>query len=244
MIRVAINQSNYIPWKGYFDLLHDVDVFIFYDDVQYTKHDWRNRNRLKGQHGSQWITIPVGEDLNRRIDEVRITDPRWQVKHWKRLSQTYGRTPGFGRIRAFLEELYLHSRWESLSRVNQHIIKTIARDFLGIRTELLQSSDFSRTGAKQDAVLSLLKTVGADVYVSGPAGQAYLQPHEFEKAGIGLVWKDYSGYPEYPQIHPPFDHYVSILDLLCHTGSDAQHYIWGWREAGKTARPATNAEVR
>lgn len=229
MTRVAINQSNYLPWKGYFDLIHDADIFVFYDDVQYTKNDWRNRNKVKGPRGGQWLTIPVGADLHRLICEVDIKDARWQAKHWKTLNQLYSRAPHFTSFRAFLEHVYLERRWTGLSELNHYLTRTIAHDFLGIRTKFVQSSEVPRKGVKQEAVLSMLKTLKADLYVSGPAGKAYLEPDRFEQEGIRLAWKDYGGYPEYAQAHPPFDHHVTILDLLFHTGNDAPYFIWGWR---------------
>ncbi len=232
MKRVAINQSNYIPWKGYFDLIHDVDAFIFYDDVQFTKNDWRNRNKVKGPKGLQWLSIPVGTDLNRLIRDVSLDDPRWQQKHWKTLSHLYGKAPFFGAYRSVFEDVYLNRKWRNLSSLNQFLIETIAVQYLGVQTSFLQSSDLSGTGKGQDRVLNLLKAVKADVYISGPAGKAYLDPARFQKEGIELIWKDYSGYPEYAQFHPPFEHAVTILDLLFHTGPDASSYIWGWR-AGK-----------
>ena len=238
MNKVAINQSNYIPWKGYFDLMHDVDLFIFYDDVQFTKNEWRNRNRIKTPNGSQWLTIPVGDDIHRLICEVAIKDHHWQTKHWKTINQIYGKTPYFKNYRAFLEHFYLDQQWDNLSRLNQYAITTIARGFLGIQAQFLQSSDYPKQGTNQDAVISLLKALNADLYVSGPAAKAYLQPERFEQEGIRLVWKDYSGYPDYSQICPPFEHHVTILDLLLHTGPDAPYYIWGWREDKKLAHDA------
>ena len=233
----AINQSNYLPWKGYFDLIHGADIFVFYDDVQFTKNEWRNRNRIKTATGTQWITIPVGDAIHRLICDVAIRDCRWQIKHWKTISQVYGNASHFKTYRPFFEDLYLGRQWDNLSRLNQYVITTIARDFLGIKTRFLHSSDYPRTGVKQDAVISLLKVLGAKRYVSGPAAKAYLQPSRFEQEGIELSWKEYSGYPDYPQFHPPFEHNVSILDLLFHAGPDAAYYIWGWREKAPLATP-------
>jgi len=237
--RVAINQSNYIPWKGYFDLIHDVDTFIFYDDVQFTKNDWRNRNKVKGPKGPQWLSIPVGTDLNRLICDVSLDNSHWQEKHWKTLAQLYSRTPYFDTYRSFLEDVYLNRVWRNLAHLNQFLIQTIATEYLGIRTIFQQSSDFSSSGKGQDRVLSLLKSVKADVYISGPAGKAYLDPVRFREEGIELIWKDYSSYPEYSQSHPPFEHAVTILDVLFHTGPDAPHYIWGWRAGERPVRMAS-----
>lgn len=239
MKRVAINQSNYIPWKGYFDLIHEVDVFVLYDDVQFTKNDWRNRNKLKSPSGLDWISIPVGTDLNRRICDVIPSNIHWQKKHWKTLSQLYRKAPYFEMYWAFLEHFYRECEWRSLSQLNQYLIKHIAQEFLGINTQFLNSSELAKEGKRAERLLLILKGIGAKVYVSGPAARAYIEPEAFEALGIELIWKDYSGYPEYPQFFPPFRHDVSILDLLFHTGPDAPYYIWGWREAGSLSKNPT-----
>jgi hypothetical protein len=227
--RVAILQSNYIPWKGYFDIIHDVDLFIFHDDLQYTKGDWRNRNRIKTPSGPEWLTIPVGTREDRLICEVEIRDRSWAASHWQRIVRSYRRAPHFERYRAYFEEIYLGRAWESLSELNQHLIRGIARDLLGIPTEIGDSRGYHSEARKLDRLLDLLRQAGAGIYVSGPAGKGYIDPSRLEEAGVELLWKDYSGYPEYPQSFPPFTHQVTILDLLFHTGPAAPHYIWGWR---------------
>ena len=231
MRRVAINQSNYIPWKGYFDLMHDVDLFLFYDDVQFTVRDWRNRNRVKTPQGLSWLTVPVGSDTNRRICDVRIVDASWQDRHWRTLQHAYGRAPFFATYAPFLESVYRGRVWTSLSELNQFLITHIARENLGIEVEIGDSAAYSTTSAKQERIVDLLHAVGATAYHSGPAAKAYLDPERFAREGIDLVWKDYSGYPEYPQMHPPFEHAVTVLDLLFHTGPAAQDFVWGWRTA-------------
>lgn len=231
--KVAVLQSNYIPWKGYFDILHDVDLFIFHDDLQYTKQDWRNRNRIKTPAGLEWLTVPVGASEDRLICEVEIRDPSWAQRHWRRLLQHYGRAPHFRTCRGFLEHVYLGSAWENLSDLNQTMIRTIARELLGIRTELRDSREYAPAGRKEDRLIDLLRKAQATVYVSGPAARSYIHPERFAAEGIELVWKDYSGYPEYPQLYPPFVHGVTVLDLLFHTGPAAPEHIWGWREGGR-----------
>jgi len=224
---VAVLQSNYIPWKGYFDIIHDVDTFVFYDDVQFTKNDWRNRNRIKTAQGVQWLSVPVGGDIGRTIREVAIADARWQRKHFETLRQSYGKARHFAHLEPFLEEAYLKREWDNLSAMNQHLVTTLARDFLGLATRFEDSSRYALQGAKQERLLELLATMGATTYVSGPSGRDYMDVDAFQRAGIRVVFKDYSGYPEYPQLHPPFEHRVSILDLIAHTGPDAPRYIWG-----------------
>lgn len=234
MKTVVILQSNYIPWKGYFDLIHDADLFIFYDDVQYTIRDWRNRNKIKTPHGAKWITVPAGDDRKRLICEVEIRDPAWAFHHWQMIQQNYSKCPYFSYYKPFFEEVYIKRHWNNLSELNQYIIRSIAHDMLSIDTEFRDSREFNATGSKTDRLLDLLIKVGATRYVSGPAAKDYIDLARFAEAGIELVWKNYSGYPEYPQRFPPFEHGVSIIDLLFNTGPEAPWYIWGWREEGRS----------
>lgn len=230
-LRVAVLQSNYIPWKGYFDLIHEVDLFVFYDDVQYTKSDWRNRNRIKTANGLLWLSVPVGDSCRRQVDEVQIPDAGWQQRHWQTLLQNYGRCAHFERYRDYFESVYLGRRWTSLSELNQSLIEHISREFLGCSTRFARSSDYGSAGAKLDRLLDLLQRTGASHYLSGPAAKAYIKADRFAAAGIELAWMDYSGYPTYPQRFPPFEHAVSVLDLLFNAGPDAAELIWGWRAA-------------
>jgi len=229
MTTVAVLQSNYLPWKGYFDIIHDVDIFVFYDGVQYTKNDWRNRNKIKTSAGPAWMTVPVGPSNSRLIHDVTIVNDRWQKKHWKQIVQNYCKAPYFNDYRSLLEPVYLNSRWTSLSTLNQYLIRLISNECLGIEVEFRDSREYSLIGQKQTRLLNLLRQTGADSYVSGPAARAYIEEQEFESVGIELIWKSYSDYPEYPQFHPPFCHGVSVLDLLFQMGSRAGECIWGQR---------------
>jgi hypothetical protein len=229
MHTVVVLQSNYVPWKGYFDLIHDADLFIFYDDNQYTTRDWRNRNKIKTPGGTRWITIPVGEDRHRLICEVSLEDASWQVSHWDMLKQSYGKCPYFSRYRPFFEEVYRGRVWTNLSELNQYLIRSIALELLHIDTQIADSRTYGLSGRKLDKLLELVVKAKADRYVSGPAAQGYIDPARFAELGVELVWKDYSGYPEYPQRFPPFAHAVTILDLIFNVGPDAPWYIWGWR---------------
>ena len=233
-MRVVINQSDYIPWKGYFDLIHDADLFIFLDDVQYTKNDWRNRNRIKGPNGTHWITIPVGGSTSQRVCDVMLPAGSWAKKHWHALSQSYGGCPHFATYASLLQEAITRPGHLTLSEFNQFLIRLIAREILGIPVHFLSSSELPVHGVGQDRVLALLAAVGATTYISGPAGKHYLDERRFSDAGIKLVWKDYSGYPEYPQPYPPFEHAVSIVDVLFAAGPEAPKYIWHWREHALT----------
>jgi len=223
--RVAVVQSNYIPWKGYFDIIQRVDAFVFYDDVQYTKNDWRNRNRIKTQAGLKWLSVPTGTDLDRRICDVPIENSHWQTKHHKSLVQAYSKARCFRQFSGWLEHVYCAQNWTNLSELNQFVIREIASRFLGLGTQFLSATDFLLSGRRADRLLDLLSQVGAKVYLSGPSARAYLPEAEFALAGIRVEYVTYEGYPEYEQLFPPFVHEVSILDLLLNVGDEARRYI-------------------
>jgi hypothetical protein len=225
---VAIVQSNYVPWKGYFDMMRSVDEFILYDDVQYTRRDWRNRNRFKSPTGVRWLTIPVqvkGRYLQ-RIDETVVSDPGWAALHWATLQSWYGAAPCFGQYHDALAQLYLSCDDPYLSRINRRLLEFVAGR-LGISTPLASSADYPAAGVKTERLLGICQAAGATRYVSGPAAKAYFDESLFSAAGIDVAWMEYEGYPEYPQLYPPFDHHVSVLDLLFNVGSDASHYLLG-----------------
>jgi hypothetical protein len=225
---VAILQSNYVPWKGYFDLMRSVDEFILYDDVQYTRRDWRNRNRFKSPAGVRWLTIPVqvkGRYLQ-RIDETLVSDQDWASKHWSTLRSWYGRAPFFEHYRPVLEEVYLGMSERHLSSINRRLLEVL-RELLGIATPITWSTDYSATGSKTERLLSLCKASGATCYLSGPAAREYLEEDRFKAQDIEVRWMSYHGYRKYDQIYPPFDHHVSALDLLFNVGHEAPSYLIG-----------------
>lgn len=225
-LTVAVAQSNYLPWRGYFDLIHKVDLFVFYDDVQFTKNDWRNRNIIKSAQGTKWLSIPVGGNIRRLICEVEINDSKWQENHWRTLQYFYQKAPHFELFKDFFEAFFMRERWVKLSDLNQYLIKTISTEFLGIETSFVDSRRFSIKGTRQDRLLDLLTQIGATKYVSGPRGKNYLENSAFENRGIALEFMDYSSFPEYPQFGNAFDGHVSIVDLLFQCGHDSSKYIW------------------
>ncbi len=224
--RVTLLQSNYLPWKGYFDLINSADEFIFYDDVQYTKNDWRNRNQVKTERGVEWISIPCGSRLDRLICEVEVNDKKWQNAHWSKIKQSYKKAPFFKKYSDFFEDFYLGGQRTSLSELNQYLIKHISSQFLGIQANFTDSLRFdNRALSSSDRVLDIVKRSGATTYVSGPAANDYLVVADFEAEGIEVEWMDYSAYSEYEQLHPPFTHAVSIIDLLFSVGDQAPRYM-------------------
>lgn len=228
MKRVAILQSAYTPWKGYFDIIGSVDEFILYDDVAYSKNDWRNRNRIKTPNGLHWLTIPVLATgrFGQRIRDVEVGDPRWAAKHWKTIQAHYARARCFGEVAPFLRELYERSAAETrLSRINETFLRALC-DPLGIRTRITLSSEYELVGDRNERLVHLCEQTGAHEYLSGPAARGYLDEEKFTDRGIAVRWMDYSGYPEYDQLFsPPFVHEVSVIDLLLNQGREAPRYL-------------------
>ena len=232
MIAVIL-QPSYIPWRGYFDQIRRADTFIFYDDVQYDKHGWRNRNQIKTTNGKTWLTIPVhsaGVTAGIPIKDVRVDWSKpWARTHLNALTIAYGKAPFFRDYVPLLD--WLFSRQDEF--IADFTIETtirLARE-LGINgTRFLRSSEMQGiTGRKTERLIQILQRVNASHYVSGPSARDYLVAGAFAEAGITLEYMQYD-YPEYPQLYPPFDPNVSVLDLLFMTGAKAGKYIAG-REA-------------
>ena len=227
MKKIAILQSNYIPWKGYFDIIGLVDEFILYDDMQYTRRDWRNRNQIKTANGLQWLTIPVDTKgkFYQKINETRISDPKWAQDHWKAIRFSYAKAPFFKEYEPLFAGLYEKAGGlEYLSEVNHLFLTEICR-LLGIKTRITWSSDYPLVDGKTERLAGLVASAGGSYYLSGPAARDYIVDDVFRDAGIELAYMDYSGYPDYPQLHGEFTHNVSILDLLFMTGSEAPRYM-------------------
>ena len=221
--RIAILQSNYIPWKGYFDMINMVDEFILFDDVQYTRRDWRNRNKIKTPQGLQWLTIPVevrGKYFQ-KIKDTKISDPNWNRAHWQAIRQNYTRAQYFSEHGDFFETLYQSATQSYLSEVNHHFLLAICQ-LLGVHTQITRSMDYGVIDDKTERLVDLCKKAGATSYLSGPAAKSYINPDLFSIEGIDLEYMDYSGYPEYQQLYPPFKHGVSIVDLIFNTGANAR----------------------
>jgi hypothetical protein len=224
---VAILQSNYIPWKGYFDLLRRVDEFILFDSMQFTQRDWRNRNKIKTKDGLRWLTIPVHVKgkYYQKINETTVSDPRWAEEHSKTLRLTYGRAPCFAEYAGPIASLYRRAgELRHLSRIN-HLFLTELGALLGITTRITWDTDYPAFEGKTERLVGLCQAAGATAYLSGPAARDYIVPELFDRAGVELRWMDYTGYPEYPQLHPPFEHGVSVLDLIFNVGPQAARYL-------------------
>lgn len=226
MKTVAIVQSNYIPWKGYFDMIAAVDEFVLYDDMQYTRRDWRNRNQIKTPQGVQWLTVPVRVKgrYDQKINETEIDGSNWAQAHWKSLAQNYRRAPHFSEVAKWLEPLYTERSYSYLSDLNHRLTVAIC-EYLGITTQISSSSDYELVEGKTERLAALCAQAGGTKYISGPAAKDYVDEQVFHDAGVQLAWFDYSGYPEYPQLWGEFTHGVTVLDLLFNCGKAAPQYL-------------------
>jgi hypothetical protein len=226
MKKVAIVQSNYIPWKGYFDMIAAVDEFILYDDMQYTRRDWRNRNQIKTPQGVQWLTVPVNVKgkYHQSIRDTEIDGADWASAHWKSLALNYRRAPYFNEIASWLEPLYLAERYTHLSQLNRRFIEAVC-DYLGIKTVISNSWDYILLDGKTERLADLCAQAGGTEYISGPAAKVYIEENVFTDRDIKLTWFEYPGYPEYPQLWGEFTHGVTILDLLFNCGKDVPRYM-------------------
>ena len=226
MKKVAILQSNYIPWKGYFDMIALVDEFILYDDMQYTRRDWRNRNQIKTPQAVKWLTVPVKVKgkYYQTIRETEIDGGDWAKSHWAQLTQNYCHTPYFEEIRCWLEPLYLAESYSHISQLNRRFIEQICT-YLEINTVISNSWDYNLVDGKTERLADLCVQAGGAEYISGPSAKNYIEENIFTKQDIKLTWFDYSEYSEHPQLWGEFIHGVSILDLLFNCGTNASDYM-------------------
>jgi WbqC-like protein family len=224
----VILQPSYIPWRGYFDLIARADTFVFYDDVQYDKHGWRNRNRVKTASGTQWLTIPVLSKGNVE-DGLLLKDARiawttsWAKKHLATLRQSYAKSPFFKRYEPLLESFYAQHP-DMLCDFTIDTTRALAKELGITRTRFLRSSELAGTGERTERLIRILRAVSATRYVSGPSARDYLDEALFKEARIDLEYIVYD-YPPYEQLHPPYDPQVTILDLLFMKGEDAASFI-------------------
>lgn len=226
--RVAIVQSSYIPWRGAFAMIARCDAFIFLDSVQFTRRDWRTRNRIKTAQGPLWLTIPVKQKGNylSPIDSMEIAEPGWATKHLRSIEGAYARAPGFAGAIGPVRDAYAGiADQPMLSAANQHLTRALCA-LLGIATPFLRDVDLLPRD-QLDALdptarlVELAAAAGATHYLSGPSAQAYLDEGAFAARGMAVEWMSYAGLPEYRQLWGAFEPAVSVLDPLLTLGAEA-----------------------
>ncbi|NOJ43554.1 WbqC family protein [Bradyrhizobium australiense] len=224
-MRVAIIQSSYVPWKGFFDLIGRADLYVVLDGAQYVKRHWHNRNRIMTPNGPSWLTIPVATKSRfaQPIDEVGFAAP-WADKHWRAIELAYRKSPFFTEEAPALKAVYeAAERLDRLTDVNTLFLKALM-ERLDISTTMARDSEFAPQGARTARLLDICMKVGATNYLSGPSAREYLDESPFAAAGIAVEWMSYGPYKSYAQRGPAFEHAVSVIDLLFSTGPAAASY--------------------
>ena len=225
MKKVVISQSNYIPWRGFFDLIASADEFVMYDDMQYTRRDWRNKNYIKTPSGLQRLTVPVkvkGKYFQ-TIRDTEIGEGKWKKDHLKAIYLNYSKAPHFEEVISWVEPIYL-KEYTHLFQINHAFIKAIC-NYLGINTIINDSSNFKLKDGKTDRLIDLCKQLKADEYITAPAAKNYIEESKFKDSNIKLTWYSYSGYSDYEQLWGEFTPQVSVLDLLFNCGVNSNRYM-------------------
>jgi hypothetical protein len=234
--RIAIIQSAYIPWRGFFDLIGRCDEYVIFDSVQYAKRHWHNRNLIKTPNGSLWITIPVATKsrFEQSIEEVTIS-AEWAERHWRTLVSNYSRAPHFTRLAPQIESLYESaSQLRCLTAVNELFLRALC-NILGIRTLITRDGKYEPVGARSDRLIDICRKAGATHYLSGPSARAYLEEEKFTAAGIAVEWMTYGDYPVYAQCWGGYEPALSVLDLLFNIGEAEPRF---WRREGEATASA------
>jgi hypothetical protein len=237
--RIAIIQSCYVPWKGFFDLIGRCDEYVVLDSVQFAKRHWHNRNRIKGPDGTRWLTIPVATKgrFTQPIDAVEIVEP-WAEQHWRALAAAYGRAKHFPSMGPRIQRWYEAIVGErSLTAVNLHFLRAVLAE-LGLTVRVTRDRDYAPAGTRTQRLLDICRAAGASHYLSGPSARDYFESDLFAQAGIAVEWMTYGPYPTYAQGNGAFEHEVSILDLLFHLGAGAKSFIRA--RAGADPHPASH----
>lgn len=225
---VGIHQLHYLPWLRYFHKIMNSDVFVVYDDVQFTKNDWQNRNRIKGANNDIILTVPIIQRHQQNLQEVEINNTiRWSDKHWKSLLTHYNQAKYFLEHKDFFCDIYAKD-WQRLNDLNRELLLYLV-DALGIKTEIVFSSNLNIKGNGTIRLINVCRAVGADTYLSGMhAVEEYLDVNQFEQEGIKLITQNWRC-PQYEQLfmRQGFVKDLSIVDLLFNCGNRSLEILTG-----------------
>ena len=226
--KIIITQSNYIPWKGYFTTMKKATHIILYDDAQYTRRDWRNRNKIITQKGPTWLTIPIDVKgkFDQKVNEAKVKNNQWPIDHWNKIRENYKKAPCFKQYSKYFEDIYLKQlpKYEYLSDINRIMLKECI-NLLDIKIEVLDSRDFDIRGGKTGKLINICKDLEANEYFTGPAAKGYMEESLFDENNIKLTYYDLENFPEYKQMWKGFSHHVSILDMFFNLGDETNKYF-------------------
>lgn len=215
---IVILQPGYLPWLGFFEQMYQSDVFVFYDDVQFDKNGWRNRNRIKTSQGWQWLSVPMHlSGQNQPLINEALIDNRqtWQRKHLTALKINYSKAPYFDRYFGDFEEIY-NQEWDRILNLDVALIQCLMKQ-LALNRPLYFSSELGIIGEQTERLVAICQHFKAGRFYEGTAGKNYIDASQFEKAGIILDYQDYQ-HPVYKQLYGDFEPYMSVVDLLFNHG--------------------------
>lgn len=222
-----ILQPGYLPWLGFFDQMNKANVFVYYDDVPYDKHGWRNRNRIKSSSGVQWLTVPVLTKgrFGQLNNEVEIDQQKyWLRKQLPTIKQCYAKSPFIKEYFSEFEEL-LQQDWKYLVDLDICMVELLCR-WLNIKTEIVRSSTLNIHGDRSERLLKICQHLKADQYLSGVAANNYLNVDMFNNNGINVLWQNFK-HPVYTQLHGDFESYLSAIDLIFNHGPESSKLLKG-----------------
>jgi hypothetical protein len=228
--KVIITQSNYIPWKGYFSTMRHATHIVLYDDAQYTRRDWRNRNKIITPNGPSWLSIPIDVKgkFHQKVNEAKVKDKGWALDHWNKICQNYKKSDNFQQYSKEFETLYTETlkECEFLTDINRQMLQKCI-ELLDINIEILDSRDFEIHGGKTGKLINICKDLGADEYFTGPAAKGYIDEEMFVENDIKLSYYNLDNFPIYKQLWDGFDHNVSILDMFFNLGDKTKRHFNG-----------------
>ncbi len=224
MTIVSIHQPNFVPWIGYFYKIVNCDVFVFLDNVQYTKNSFINRNKIKTPQRDRWLTVPVSFKFGQLINEVKINNNvQWRKKNLRTIEINYKKAPHYDAIYDLLKSACFRNEWELLTDLNIKLINTICQ-FLDLRVKTIRASTLGFNTSSTDLLIKIIKKLDGKIYLSGKGGANYQDEEKFKQNGISLLYTDFIG-PIYPQLYGDFIPNLSIIDLLFNCGSESIKYI-------------------
>ncbi len=217
---VGIHQPNYLPYLGFFDKLRESDVFIIYDDAQFSKGDFQHRNRIRIYHGWEWLTVPV-EKKRIPIDQIKIKNNieisgmNWQEAHFKEIHDNYRKAPYYPKYEKDMQRIY-EQQYEMLIDINIKLIEFLMKSF-DIDTKIIYSSEFDYSSKSTEKLVELVSAVGGDIYLSGPMGKNYLEHNLFKEKEIQVIFQEFK-HPTYQQQYVGFEPNMSAVDALLNVG--------------------------
>ncbi|MCD6265905.1 MAG: WbqC family protein [Deltaproteobacteria bacterium] len=223
---IAVHQPQYLPWLGYFDKIDKADIFVLLDTVQYKKNEWQNRNKIKTAQGWQWLTVPVMYKYPQLINEVMINNKaHWQHKQRQAILSNYKKARYYNHLKEFFEDIF-SSSWQFISELNIEVVKRLVR-ILGIDTPLYVASELGESPQDPDErLIAITKRFGADSYLAGMGGRAYMDLDKYNKGGVKVIFQNFT-HPVYNQLFGDFEPFMSVIDLIFNHGDKSLMIIRG-----------------